>query len=371
MRSGHSLAKDPRRAVDELYDAIVQPRMALVVFFCSSHFDLVELAQAINHRFSHTLVIGCTSAGEIGPAGYLADTLVGASFSSSHCTAKSVVIDDLPNLDEARARHAVAPLHRSVDGRHQRSFAFLLTDGMCGCEEKVTNLLQRALGDIALVGGSAGDDQQFASTLVFADGVFRSQRAVLTTVTTSLPFTVFRSSHFVAKSEPLVVTEADPARRLVYEINGRPAVVEYARALGTEPARLQAGQFAQSPMVVRLNGNDYVRSIQHANPDGSLTLYCAIERGVVLRIAEGADMIANRKQLFADIRQHIGEPQFTLGFDCIHCRLEAERTDITAAIGQMFEENRVLGFSTYGEQFLGVHVNQTLTGIAIGRGSAT
>jgi hypothetical protein len=30
---------------------------------------------------------------------------------------------------------------------------------------------------------------------------------------------------------------------------------------------------------------------------------------------------------------------------------------------------RVVGFSTYGEQFRGMHVNQTLTGIAFGDGA--
>jgi len=35
-------------------------------------------------------------------------------------------------------------------------------------------------------------------------------------------------------------------------------------------------------------------------------------------------------------------------------------------VGEIFSRNNTVGFSTYGEQFHGVHVNQTLTGIAIG-----
>jgi len=35
-------------------------------------------------------------------------------------------------------------------------------------------------------------------------------------------------------------------------------------------------------------------------------------------------------------------------------------------VAQVFHDNNVVGFSSYGEQHLGVHVNQTLTGIAIG-----
>jgi hypothetical protein len=32
----------------------------------------------------------------------------------------------------------------------------------------------------------------------------------------------------------------------------------------------------------------------------------------------------------------------------------------------VFRHNNTIGFSSYGEQYLGVHVNQTLTSIAIG-----
>jgi hypothetical protein len=367
LRSGHSIATDPQIAVAELHEAIAQPKAALMVFFCSSHFDLDTLAGEFNTRFQGTPVIGCTTAGEIGPAGYLSRTLSGFSIPARGFTASTACIDGLSEFDEPGAREATAGLLHAVDGRPEHSFAFLLADGMCGHEERLTFLLQRALGDVALVGGSAGDDERFADTHVFANGQFSTDRAVLTTVTTSRPFTVFRSSHFIAASDPLVVTEANPSIRQVREINGRPAVEEYARVAGLTPDQLDSAHFAAAPLAVRIDGSDYVRSVREANADGSLTLYCAIERGVVLRIAKGADMVASRAKLFDDIRQHIGKPQITLGFDCIHCQLEARRIDGNQAIGQLFVDNNVVGFSTYGEQFVGVHVNQTFTGVAIGR----
>ena len=36
----------------------------------------------------------------------------------------------------------------------------------------------------------------------------------------------------------------------------------------------------------------------------------------------------------------------------------------------MLRRNNALGFNTYGEQFCGVHVNQTLTAVALGYGDA-
>ena len=37
-------------------------------------------------------------------------------------------------------------------------------------------------------------------------------------------------------------------------------------------------------------------------------------------------------------------------------------------IGGFLREQRVMGFNTYGEQFNGMHINQTFTGVAIARG---
>ena len=38
---------------------------------------------------------------------------------------------------------------------------------------------------------------------------------------------------------------------------------------------------------------------------------------------------------------------------------------MTNALSGILSENRVIGFSTYGEQVNSMHVNQTLTGVAI------
>ena len=37
-----------------------------------------------------------------------------------------------------------------------------------------------------------------------------------------------------------------------------------------------------------------------------------------------------------------------------------------ASVSKLLAQNHAIGFSTYGEQFHGMHVNQTFTGVAIG-----
>jgi hypothetical protein len=153
---------------------------------------------------------------------------------------------------------------------------------------------------------------------------------------------------------------------VVKEINGLPAAEEYARLLGIGVQELTPSRFAASPLVVMIDGNDYVRSIQKVNSDQSITFYCAIEEGVVLRVAHGVNLIENLEEAFAQIRSEIGPPQLVIACDCILRRMEIVQNHLENRVGEIFKSNNAVGFNTYGEVFRGVHINQTLTGIAIG-----
>jgi hypothetical protein len=136
--------------------------------------------------------------------------------------------------------------------------------------------------------------------------------------------------------------------------------------VGVDVHELNPMRFAASPVVVIIDGTDYVRSIQKANPDGSLTFFCAIEEGLVFRVAHGVNLVDNLEQTFEKIREDVGEPQLVIGCDCILRNLEISQSGLKDRVGEIFKNNSTIGFSSYGEQFHGVHVNQTLTGIAIG-----
>ena len=178
--------------------------------------------------------------------------------------------------------------------------------------------------------------------------------------------TVFKTQHFRATDSRLVVTGAVPEKRVVTEINGCPAADEYARALGIGVDALTPEVFAAHPLVVHIGGVDFVRSILRANPDRSLTFFCAIDRGIVLKIARGDDLIGNLQAALDGARTEIGRPALVLGCDCVLRMLECRRAGIADEVGQLLKENRVIGFNTFGEQYRGMHINQTFTGIAFG-----
>ena len=362
---------DAREAVQEVHAALRECDSELVLFFCSSHFDLDALADELGKRFDGTELVGCTTAGEIGPAGYRDHSLVAVALPRASFTAVTGRLDDLHCFTLASGHvRALDVLHelerKSPVARDTNPFALLLIDGLSMREETVTRTLQSALGNMPLIGGSAADDLRFERTFVFHEGRFRSDCAVLVIASTTLPFKTFKTQHFRSGNERLVVTGADAERRTVSEINGLPAAQEYARLIGARVEDLSPGHFAAAPVVVLIDGTDYVRSIQKLNPDGSLTFYCAIEEGLVLRVARGLDLAENLHATFAALRNDLGELQLVLACDCILRHLEMLQRGTRDIASQLFRANRAAGFSTYGEQYSGVHVNQTLVGIAFG-----
>lgn len=371
IRRAQSCALNAREAVHEFHAAVSQPDMTIVIFFCSSEYDLDMLAEEMNLLFAGIQVVGCTAAGEIGPLGYRQHSLSGVSFSASSYVAVSEILDHLGQFEIAKGHDSVQSLlqrleNKAPDASPDNSFALLLIDGLSVREEPVAHALQHALGKIMMFGGSAGGDLQFTKTCVYSGGRFHSDSAVLILIRTSLPFRIFKTQHFISGNERLVVTEADSARRIIKEINGLPAAVEYARVLGVDVHELNPMRFAASPIVVMIDGTDYVRSIQKANPDGSLTFFCAIEEGLVFRVAHGVDLVHNLEQTLDNIRAAIGPLQLVIGCDCILRNLEISQNGLKDRIGAVFQGNNAVGFSGFGEQYHGVHVNQTLTGIAIG-----
>lgn len=371
IRMAQSCAREPREAVSEVRTALSQPETNLVVFFCSSTYDLQKLTAEVARQFGDIPTVGCTTAGEIGPAGLCEGSITALSLAAGACTPVVGCLENLRRFQPSKGIAFARALRRDLEERVPDSgahstFAFLLVDGLFGHEELLAHSLQQGLGRIPLVGGSAGDNLCFEKTFVYWDGRFRSDAAVLVLGATPLPFAEFKTQHFQPTDNRLVVTEADPSQRLVIEINGRPAAEEYAHLLGIDASELNPARFAASPMVILIDGADYVRSIQKVKPDGSLKFYSAIERGVVLRVAQGRNLVANLETAFSQVRAQIGQPQLVLTFDCILRRLEIDQTGLREAVGEILRRNNAIGFSTYGEQFCGVHVNQTLTAIALG-----
>ena len=365
-----SHAQDAETAAGELFAALWQPACCLVVLFVAPGYDLTRLAAALQARFGRVPVAGCTTAGEIGPGGYTERSIAGFSLAQPDFAASVGLIRALSRVNVADMQATVRQTRLAIYdaapwARHENLFAITLIDGVCGCEEVVASAACGALAGIPLRGGSAGDGLHFDQTFVLHQGAFYSDAALILVVATRRRFRAFKTEHFAAGAEKFVVTGADPSRRMVTEINAEPAGEEYARLAGLPVGQLTQAIFATHPMVVRVGEQCFVRSVQRLNPDLSLTFLCAIDEGVVLTMGRGGDLAGSLRRNFAEVAQDIGPPALVIAFDCILRRLELDYRGIRAQVGRLMDDHNAVGFSTYGEQYEAMHMNQTLSGIAI------
>ena len=175
---------------------------------------------------------------------------------------------------------------------------------------------------------------------------------------------VFSLDHLVPTEERMVVTAADPGQRLVKTINAEPAAREYARIVGKDPDQLDQFTFASHPVAVRISGAHHVRAIRRVTPDGELVFFSAIDEGMVLSVANRLDLARHLDDTLTGMARD-RPPAAIIACDCMLRRIEAEQTQLTHRVSDILSRHQVTGFSTYGEQIGPLHVNHTMTGVAL------
>lgn len=372
VRAASSDLADPDLAVAAVMRSLDPGSLAGLILFSSSHYDLDRLSAALSDWTRGLAVIGCTTSQEIAPGGLRQGSVTAVGFPSADFTFHTARFEALDRFDTAEAGQIVRALvtEAAVGAMHlgepRSRVALFLVDGHSHREEMLTFTLQEALAEIPLIGGSSVDSGA-AETFVFHNGEFRSDAALVAILTSRRPMHVFRSHFYTPGTVKMVVTGVSSVERVVHEINARPAAREYARLVGVAVEDLGTGVFASHPPMVRAGGEYYCRSIQAANPDGSLTFSCAIDEGVVLTLGQANDIMGNFEALFDGLRAELGSVDRIIGFDCLLNSVEVAQRQLRNAVSELFSRERVVGFQSFGEQFHALHVNQNFCGLAIGR----
>jgi hypothetical protein len=359
--------RNTRQTLGDLVTGLDALQLATIVVFATPQADLDGLTAGLKSHFPNVQVVASTTAGEIGQGGYLENAVVAVGFPTATFCIEPVIVQDLSDLNTAdlskdilAARNRTAALRPELENE----FAILLVDGLSEMEDLLVNALTPALGPLPMFGGSAGDALEFKQTRLSFDGKSHSNAAIVLLVRTSYAVKIFRFDNFEPTSTRMVVTSADPEARIVHEINGESAAREYARLVGKNPDALSTFIFAANPVVVKVGGEFHVRSIQRVEPNGHLKFFSAIDEGLVLTVAEGVNMADHLSQSLSALNE-AETPVALIGCDCVLRRLDAEQSQQTTAVSRILDQHSVIGFSTYGEQYNGLHVNQTFTGVAL------
>ena len=114
-----------------------------------------------------------------------------------------------------------------------------------------------------------------------------------------------------------------------------------------------------NPVGLVIDGEVFVRSPQQIK-GSSIIFYCNILEGTEVSLLESTNIVEDTKNAIDNKIKEMGGLSGIINFHCILRTLELELKDQTGDYGKIFTNIPTIGFSTYGEEYLG-HINQTST----------
>lgn len=367
-KRARSIKKDEQEAIQDIIKQLHQNNIAGVIFFCSRDYNLEAIEKELDKYFDCP-VLGCTTAGELNP-NYVHGSIVATSFSSEKFVFHIQSILDVKNFNTKIANEQIKNISNNLKFNDtlddSNMFTFLLNDGTSMCEEKITAMLYQAMEEVSIIGGTAGDNFQFTSALVYADKKFRDNCSCYALIETKLDFDIFQLQHFEPTEDDIIVTRADPSARRVYEIDGENAADLISTLVGKKKENLTSKIYTDYPLLLQIGDQWHVRSMAKVMDDDSIYFACAIDEGIPLTIGRSKGLLDSLKDNVSTIQNNYKNIELTVGCDCAYRELEVDALNIKKEVSAELEKLNFIGFSTFGEQFNSVHVNQTLTCVVIG-----
>jgi hypothetical protein len=368
VKTARTTEADSKAAASEIAKELSGASPKFVLFFVSSSHDPSAFADALQKGLGDVTAVGCTTAGELVDDLMLEKSAVGMGLGDDVVASSSIaVVRDLSDpesiktaLGELAQSHGTSP--NALDA--SKLVGLVLHDGLSVSEERVMDVLG-TLTNVPFIGGSAGDELAFEKTYVFANGEPMSGRCVLALLELKKPYQILKTQSFDVLDKTLEVTDADEATRTVHAFNGKPAAQAYAETVGCSVEDLPS-KFQSNPVgLVTADGEPFVRSPQQIQGD-DVVFYCQIKKGMKLNLLQARDIVDDtRRDLSAKIDE-MGGTSGIINFHCILRTIELQQKDQTESYGKVFAGTPTVGFSTYGESYIG-HVNQTSTMLLFGK----
>ncbi len=366
----HTTQPTVAEAVKQLHDQLHKTDIRLLLYFASSQYPAQQLSGQMQQAFPHSTVVGCTTSGEIISGKMLDNSIVAMAFTSEILSEVQVslvenISQDPQAVDKAFDRFAQilgTPMEQLDPSQY---VGIVLIDGLSGKEEQVNERIGD-LTNVTFIGGSAGDDLKFEKTYLYAQGQAYSDAAVLVLLKATHGFEILKTQSFKDSGKVLVVTEHDEAKREISQLNHQPATQAYAQALGVAPEALAHHMF-KNPLGLMLAENEpFVRSPRVVEGDRVL-FYCNVKEGMELRLLHSTDIVEDTRTALQQKLQE-GSVGAILNFNCILRTLDLKQQARTQAYADLFTDTPTIGFSTYGESYIG-HINQTATMLLLKKSS--
>jgi len=361
IKTAVSMKETVEEMVDDVAGQLEGIDVKMVLFFASTKYDPESVSKKMQERFPTTKVFGCTTAGEIGDGKMLEGSAVAMAFTGQAVNdAKIEVVDDPQDKNAIRTAFASFESHYNVPMSTMdpsKYVGIVLVDGLSRVEEGLMDTIGD-LTNVTFIGGSAGDDFKYSTTHLYANGTSYKKGAILALLKPGVNFTCIKTQSFKNLGKTLEVTKAGKEVREVLEFNGRPAATAYAEAVGASIEEAPK-HFIRNPVGLVIEGEPYVRAIQQFKGDG-MVFFCGVLEGMELSLLESTDIIGDTRKAISRAREAMGGMSALINFNCALRTAELRQKNLTKEYGELFADYPTIGFSTYGEQYIG-NLNQTAT----------
>lgn len=365
--------KQVKQAVDELA-LTIHNDPALVLFFASTAYPFEELVTCFANKYPNSQIVGVTTTGEIGPTGFDEFSLSAQSYASAFGRIQTTLMTDIvkyPIFERQKlvnaAKQIGIPLQsKSID---KEGLAFVFPVGLQAGEEKMLSVVNSIFEQdgFPIFGGTAGDDAKFEATYVSVNGEITSTGGAVIFIKPAVDFYIIKENNFESMGKRVKITKADPEKRIVYEMDGRPAADVYAQALGVPVSALDK-HWSLYPLGRKFNNEFYNASPFMLRDSGAIEFYCQVYEGATLEILQPCDVISGLEKTIAHFTGRFTQLDGVLACNCILRKLQFQQEHLVEKMNDRLKQlPNLCGFSSYGEQLNKSQLNQTMVLIGFGK----
>ena len=242
------------------------------------------------------------------------------------------------------------------------------TTAFYGSEELILDTLANAIGDkkIPVAGSSCGNEKWERASFVSHNGrVFCAASLFLFVHNRKGKITVMKQDMFVPMRTEFRATSVDVRKRVVYELDGRPAATQLAKKLHFELYELW--DHLKDYGLGRMVGNEiYTTEVAGITRDKGLEMFAAVYGGSRLCLLERGKHNSCLSDIIAAIRRSIPSPRFVLYINCMSLTKYYQEINWlnVFSVGMGTLSSDYAGMSGYGEQLGRININKTLMAIA-------
>jgi hypothetical protein len=336
----------------------------LAIVFCTVGYDEARFVQGVREALGAVPLMGATSfTGVLTPGGFLhgekgaGAVMLLASEDMTFGVGASQIGDSPEAAGQEAARKAIAGAGKSES---EPVAAFFLI-APPGAEERLIRGIERVVGRVPMIGGSAADNTLEGKWREFANGEILANGVVVGLVYSKRPVGVGYDGHFGPTDRRGIITKIRDRRTLV-EIDGRKALEVYAEWRGLKVEDLLGSKLLVASIPNPLGIRDvsgalwWIRHPMNGNEDGSVAVGSDLAEGTVVtmmeatlqQIAQGASEVVRTAVgdlggvAGAVVLAHCGGRALGLGPE----KMEQVAADIKGALGDV----PFIGYCTFGEQ---------------------